>query len=170
MPLPPGGGREICGGYRDPLMRHALRRLRVRGAALAGPPRCAQLLRCHRIDLEGLRIDHDAVELRRELRAHVALAHVVANLFDRPLERIAKASPGLSCATNTLALGKSLFHCPPMRSSTALPLPSRPPLSPHGRQCARSLWLLTTIFVRARTTRSTPSPPRPAPPESGTSA
>src|SRR6516164_3700613 len=92
MPLPPGGGREICGGYRDPLMRHALRRLRVRGAALAGPPRCAQLLRCHRIDLEGLRIDHDAVELRRELRAHVALAHVVANLFDRPLERIAVAA------------------------------------------------------------------------------
>src|SRR5262249_24262625 len=71
--------------------RSALRRLRVR-CALAGSTRRAQLLRCRRIDIEGLRIEHDAVELRRGLRGHVALADVVANLLDRPLERVAVAA------------------------------------------------------------------------------
>src|SRR2546430_14649999 len=92
-PPPEGTPPNPRRASRPPHADYALRRLRVRGAALAGSTRRAQLFRRRCIDLEGLRIDHDAVELRRELRAHVALAHVVANLLDRPLEReIGRAS------------------------------------------------------------------------------
>src|SRR5436309_2330127 len=91
-PPPEGTPPNPRRASRPPHADYALRRLRVRGAALAGSTRRAQLFRRRCIDLEGLRIDHDAVELRRRLRGHVALAHVVANLFDRPLERVAVAA------------------------------------------------------------------------------
>ena len=39
-----------------------------------------------------------------------------------------KASPALSCATSTLALGKSVFHSPPSRSATSFPVASAPPV------------------------------------------
>src|SRR5262249_7245774 len=84
-PRPRRRRREIRGRCSAPtFMGYALRRLRVRGAAIAGSTRRAQLFRCRRIDLEGLRIEHDAVKLRRGLHRHTALTHVVANLFDRP--------------------------------------------------------------------------------------
>src|SRR3979490_138870 len=78
------------------------------------------------------------------------------------------ASPAFSAATSTLAFGKSVFHVPPSRSATSFPVPASPPCNPHGLQWARSIWVFMVMAVRARTTRSTPSPPRgrPAPPGS----
>src|SRR5919202_1609786 len=45
---------------------------------------------------------------------------------------------------------------------------SRPPNSPHGGQCVRSMRVLSAISPSTRTTLRTPRPPRwaPAPPES----
>src|SRR5262245_32787526 len=60
-----------------------------------------------------------------------------------------KASPGLSCATSTLAFGKSSFHWPFKRSAMRLPVASPPPSSPHGGHFARSLAVDGEVGERA---------------------
>src|SRR5262245_6169580 len=66
---------------------------RFRTRAAGGRADGAQLLGRRHVHLEGLRVEHDAVELRRGLDRDIALPDVLAHLIDRPLERIAIAAP-----------------------------------------------------------------------------
>src|SRR5665213_653239 len=81
------------------------------------------------------------------------------------------ASPTLRRSMLILPLAKPSVQAPSTRTPTSLPEASPPPDRPHGLHTMRSTWVLNTMSARARTTLSTPSPPRrrPAPAESGMS-
>src|SRR6266480_2992324 len=77
---------------------------------------CTQLLGCRRINLEGIGIEHHGIELRRGFHRHVALPHVLADLFDRSCQRVAVAATtagtdlervaGLELRHQNLGIGK----------------------------------------------------------------